>query len=222
MTSLRRKIELSGKKLSFEIAKLAIGTLLFVGIGVAIAILYGFGYLLLVPFAGYALFLFFLFSSYGACIRQRKEKDQAEFVKLFTYFSIYIDNGFNVYKAIESTIPFASPSLSEKLQALLARIDVDKSVLPFADFAAYFPDPKIKEVMVSIYQMVEEGSRSRYLVQFHRLFGKLSEEKRSDEAKRRLSKLDALSFLPLLGAMMSLLMLALAVGQIIGGILGGV
>ena len=94
--------------------------------------------------------------------------------------------------------------------------------LPFADFAAYFPDPKIKEVMVSIYQMVEEGSRSRYLVQFHRLFGKLSEEKRSDEAKRRLSKLDALSFLPLLGAMMSLLMLALAVGQIIGGIIGGV
>ena len=75
--------------------------------------------------------------------------------------------------------------------------------------------------MVAIYQMVDEGSNIRYLEQFHRQFGKLSQEKHDLRVKRKLSGLEGLSFLPLVGAGISLLMLALSVAQVIGGIVGG-
>ena len=219
--SLGKKIEAAGLNPKAELLKVGILFLLTAGLTVGAYFLYGFSYVLIAPIGLFLAGLYFVYTRYDAILKGKSDENQEEFVRLFTYFSVYIGNNYNVYKGLESIIPFASPKMAEKLQKLLKAIDEDKTVQPFADFAAEFPDPKIREVMISIYQMVEEGSLSRYLEQFHRLFARLSEEKHEGVARKRLGKLESLSFLPLVGAGISLLMLALAVAEVLGGILSG-
>lgn len=219
--SLGKKIEAAGLNPKTEFLKVGILFLLTAGLTVGAYFLYGLSYVLIAPIGLFLVGLYFVYTRYDAILKGKSDENQEEFVRLFTYFSVYIGNNYNVYKGLESIIPFASPKMAEKLQKLLKAIDEDKTVQPFADFAAEFPDPKIREVMISIYQMVEEGSLSRYLEQFHRLFARLSEEKHEGVARKRLGKLESLSFLPLVGAGISLLMLALAVAEVLGGILSG-
>ncbi len=219
--SLSKKIEAAGLNPKIELLKVGIIFLLSGLLTAGAYLLYGWSYILVAPIGLFLVGLYFIYSRYDAILKGKSEANQEEFVRLFTYFSVYIGNNYNVYKGLESIIPFASLEMAEKLKKLLKDIDDDKTVQPFADFAANFPDPKIREVMISIYQMVEEGSLSRYLEQFHRLFARLSEEKHEGVAKKRLGKLESLSFLPLVGAGISLLMLALAVAEVLGGILSG-
>lgn len=219
--SLSKKIVSAGLNPKIELLKLLSVFLVAALLSLGIYFPYGFSYLLIAPVGLFLVGIYLIYSRYEAIMRGKADHDQEEFVRLFTYFSVYIGNNYNVYKGLESIVPFASPSMAERLQALLKAIDEDKTVQPFADFASFFPDPKIREVMISIYQMVEEGSLSRYLEQFHRLFARLSEEKHEGIARKRLGKLESLSFLPLVGAGISLLMLALAVAEVLGGILSG-
>ena len=160
--SLGKKIEAAGLNPKTEFLKVGILFLLTAGLTVGAYFLYGLSYVLIAPIGLFLAGLYFVYTRYDAILKGKSDENQEEFVRLFTYFSVYIGNNYNVYKGLESIIPFASPKMAEKLQKLLKAIDEDKTVQPFADFAAEFPDPKIREVMISIYQMVEEGSLSRY------------------------------------------------------------
>lgn len=182
---------------------------------------FGLSFVLAVPGLGLVLSLAYFFSRYPNAKARLQHEEMDEFVRLFSFFSVYIDDGYNVYSALKEVSQFASTSLKGKLIKLISEIDQDKSVTPFAEFGSSLSDAKAKDVMVAIYQMVDEGSNSRYLEQFHRQFGKLSQEKHDLRVKRKLSGLEGLSFLPLVGAGISLLMLALSVAQVIGGIVGG-
>lgn len=150
---------------------------------------------------------------------QRREK---EFVALFTYFEIYISNGVNIYNALENIAQFASPFLKEKIDQLLFEIDNDKTVQPYVKFAHSFQSLLIEQLMVSIFQMVDQGCNSSYLRQFQLLFDKISEERHKQDIASRLKKIEMLSVCPLIGAGMITIIITVGIVSIIGGVISGI
>ncbi len=198
--------------------------MLFVCCAVIGAILYfwrGQWYWCLFPFIFFAVMVFFILNSKSNKKAKANEEDEEQFVTLFTYFSIYVQDGFNVFNAFEEILPYAKGRLKNHLEGLLMQITRDKTLLPYLAFAGNFSSLEIREVMMAIYQMVDNGSGGVYLVQFQRLFAKLSDQKRLRREKKHLEKLDSLSFLPLVGSGFSMLMLILAITEIMGGMLNG-
>lgn len=198
--------------------------MLFVCCAVIGAILYfwrGQWYWCLFPFLFFAVMVFFILNSKSNKKAKANEEDEEQFVTLFTYFSIYVQDGFNVFNAFEEILPYANGRLKNHLEGLLMQITRDKTLLPYLAFAGNFNSLEIREVMMAIYQMVDNGSSGVYLVQFQRLFAKLSDQKRLRREKKHLERLDSLSFLPLVGSGFSMLMLMLAITEIMGGMLNG-
>lgn len=178
-------------------------------------------YWCLFPFLFFFLACFLLISRRRSKAGAEKEEDEEQFVLLFSYFSIFVQDGFNVFNALEAVIPYSKGRVRNHLEGLIRQIGEDKTLTPFLAFASRFASLEIKEVMLTVYQMVEQGSGGIYLVQFQRLFSKLSEQKRQRRERKHLERLDGLSFLPLLGAGISMLMLMLALLEIMGGMLNG-
>ena len=198
--------------------------LIFVLCAAIAAVLYlwrGQWYWCLFPFILFVILLFCVLSRRNSKQAKENEEDEEQFVTLFTYFSIYIQDDFNVYNAFEEILPYAKGRLLNHLEGLLMQITRDKTLAPYLAFAENFSSLEIREVMMAIYQMVDQGSSGVYLTQFQRLFFKLSEQKRQRRERKHLEKLDSLSFLPLVGAGFSMLMLMLALTEIMGGMLNG-
>lgn len=175
-------------------------------------------------FAPFACFL--LISFYRLLLKSKKkskeaEEDEQQFVDLFSYFSIFVQDGFNVYNALEKVLPFAKGRLKAALEGLLREIEEDKTLAPYLSFASHFASLEIKEVMLAVYQMVDQGTGGIYLQQFQRLFGKISEQKKARAEEAYQERLDSLNFLPLLGGGISMLTLMLALLEIMGGMLNG-
>ncbi len=192
-----------------------------VAIGAVLYFWRGQWYWCLFPFLFFAVMVFFILNSKSSRKAKENEEDEEQFVTLFTYFSIYIQDGFNVYNAFEEILPYAKGRVKNHLEGLLMQITRDKTLLPYLSFAGNFKSLEIREVMMAIYQMVDQGSGGVYLTQFQRLFAKLSDQKRLRRERKHLEKLDSLSFLPLVGSGFSMLMLMLAITEIMGGMLSG-
>ena len=179
----------------------------------------GLSFLLLLPAILFVLFTFLYFARYPRLNRERLNRMGDEFVRLFTFFGIYVNDGFNVYNALEAIQAYAGPEFKKLLKKLLLDIESDKSVTPFVTFASALESVQIKEVMVSVYQMVDEGGGGAYITQFQHLFGSLSEQRHQANREKRIGALENLSFLPLAGSGIAMLVMTMAIVQIMGGIM---
>ncbi len=159
----------------------------------------------------------------------RKKKGEAEdkaalesdFVEAFSYFSVYVQNGLPVYRALELTVGFASKKLAPHLQRLIMAIDSDKSLRPYLEFADLFPSPEIRQVMIAVERMVEEGGASLYVSQFRFVFASLAKAKRQEGRDVLSSRLSSLNLLPLLASGLTILLVTVAVLSMIGGYANG-
>ena len=122
---------------------------------------------------GFAVIFSILFlSRYDTEINKINSNNLLEFSHLFGFFRIYIKNGYNVYNALKEITNFANKNLKEMLSKLISEIDEDKTVQPFINFAHNFDEIIIEELMISIYQMIDDGEQSNYLAQFEFIFDK--------------------------------------------------
>lgn len=162
---------------------------------------------------------------YIASLIKGKKKDtsglEKEFVTIFSYFGVYVRNGIPVYNSLEGIIKFSSPEMEEALRNLLSEIDADKSVTPYINFSKNFTSLTIKEVMISVYLMAEEGGSAAYLRQFTTLFDNLANEEKKIEKEKRIGLFSQLTFLPLLGSGVTMIMITVGVVAVIGGLLNG-
>ncbi len=132
---------------------------------------------------------------------------ETEFVRLFGYLSVYLQDGIPVYSSLERIRAYASPAMDERLKELLERIDGDKTVSPYVRFAEGFPSLMVKEVLVSLYLIAEQGGTGAYITQFQKSFDTLSDEKRKIDRERRVSSLNTLCFLPMIGSGVTMVMI---------------
>jgi len=200
-----------------ELVTFLIGLILIFGIGIGAYFWVGATFLLILPVLLLLGYLFYYMRRYGAMKAKHQDDMMKEFVNLFTFFGIYVNDGLTIYGAFEKLRGFASETVDILLQKLLSSIDEDKSVTPYIEFAKAFEDISVKEVMMAVYQMVDEGQGGVYIRQFERLFGELSETRHAMEKEKRLARLDTLSFLPLCGAGIAMIALTLSILDIMGG-----
>ena len=147
-----------------------------------------------------AIVNYLFFNSYLAKKREILKDRENELITMISYFQFFISNSYNVYQAFKSLIPYSSSWMEEQILSLINEIDNDKSVKPFMNFANKFTNKVAGNVMLSIYQMVDEGENNIHMLQFESLFQQLSKdlnEQRIDEKDRSMS---SISSLPLIGA----------------------
>ena len=177
----------------------------------------------------FALFfgLMFVFSivyltRYSKRIAARNSENLQDFATLFGYFRIYIHNGYSVYSALKELLNFANPDLENSIRTLIAEIDEDKTVQPFINFSKQFNEIIIEELMISIYQLIDDGESSDYLMQFELIFDKFSEILYEKYLKSKDSKLATLSSAPLIGSCFLIVVLTVGIISIIGELVNGI
>ena len=165
--------------------------------------------------------LFFL-TRYSKQISNKNTENLQEFATLFGYFRIYIHNGFSVYSALKELVNFANPTLKKDLQELISDIDSDKTVQPFIKFGKKFNEIIVEEMMISIYQMIDDGENSDYLIQFELIFDKFSDLLYEKYLKAKNSRLATLSNAPLIGASFLVIVLTIGIISILGEVINGI
>ena len=159
---------------------------------------------------------------YSKQISNKNTENLQEFAVLFGYFRIYIHNGFSVYSGLKELINFANPTLKKDLQELISDIDADKSVQPFIKFGKKFNEIIVEEMMISIFQMIDDGESSDYLVQFELIFDKFSDLLYEKYLRAKNSRLATLSNAPLIGASFLVIVLTIGVISILGEVINGI
>ena len=144
------------------------------------------------------------------------ESREDEFIAVISYFQIFINNAFNVYQCFQNILPYVSSWMKEKIEIFLHQVDEDKSIKPFVGFATNFKNAVAHNVMLSIYQMIDEGESNAHMMQFSILFENLSQLHHKNIIDRKEKSLSSLSIFPLMGAGLITLIITFSVILLMG------
>ena len=159
---------------------------------------------------------YFLLSRYNDKKKILLKNRENELISLISYFDVYIRNNNNVYQSFNLLIPYCSNWMKEKIEDLLAEIDKDKSVQPFVNFADQFTSISIHSLMLSIYQMVDQGENSEQLTHFNLLFDEISKTRNREMIEQKQKSLSNMSTFPLAGAGLITISLTISILSILG------
>lgn len=162
---------------------------------------------------------YFLLSRYSDKKKTILKSRENELISLISYFDVYIRNNNNVYQSFNLLIPYCSSWMKEKIEDLLTEIDKDKSVQPFVDFANSFTSISIHSLMLSIYQMVDQGENSEQLTHFNLLFDEISKTRNSEMIELKQKSLSNMSAFPLAGASLITISLTISILSILGDLI---
>ena len=159
---------------------------------------------------------FLLFSRYGTLQRSREKEHLDELISLLSYFEIFITNKNNVYMSFRLLLPYCSGFMDEAINSLLNQIDMDKSVGPFITFAQKFNSHLVESLMLSIYQMVDNGENSGQFMEFEIFFAGIGKDHQIALIEDKKKSLDSLNHWPLFGAGAITIVIAFSITTIIG------
>lgn len=221
MNKLKLKIELAGLSFKKELITFLLMNIAILLIGVLTII-----FIKNPLFIALAIFIlvildYFYLSRYSSILKINNDQICNEFVSLLPFFRTYLKNRFSVYQALKELISFAGDKLSERLTKLIDDIDNDKTITPFINFSKTFENSSIEQLMISIYQMIDEGNDSPYLMQFETIFSKLRDELYASIIEKRNKELGNMSLFPLLGSSLLIIMISFGVMEVIGGMISG-
>lgn len=220
--NLKERIESLGLSFRFEVIKLLIINLILIA-GTVLAYIY-LKQIYIIVFLLFILLAanFFFLTRYSDLERKQNEEHNGEFIALLSYFEIFISNKKNVYNAFRLMVPYSSLWMQEKIETLLKQIDEDKTVKPFVNFSDCFSNKVIQSVMLSIFQMIEQGENNESMNQFNALFVAMSNNHQIELIKRKESRLESLNSLPLFGAGGICILLIFSILTIVGGMINGI
>ena len=222
MKKLKEKMLYLGLNPKKEFATVLIADLILVlGSTVAFLLLKKIIYLATGLGVAFIFDLFFL-TRYSKLISNKNTENLQEFAVIFGYFRVYLHNGFSVYSALKEILNFANPTLKKDLEELINEIDSDKSVQPFVKFGEKFNEIIVEEMMISIYQMIDDGENSDYLTQFELIFDKFSDLLYEKYLRAKNSRLATLSNAPLIGASFLIIVLTIGIISILGEVINGI
>ena len=217
MKNLKARINNLGLNYNREILKVTLPSIFLLIVGVITFILLK-NYIYFLICIGIAIgFIFMFFYRYHLYEKEKNEKEITEFIELFSYLRIYISNRENVYVAINEIKEFASNETKERIERLLEDIDTNKTIAPFMKFAKYYNNRIIGEVMISLYESIDEGSNSLYINQFIKVFEEFKNNRAIDSKAKRYKSFDIFSTLSLLGSGVLMIILVIGVINLLGG-----
>lgn len=222
MNKLKKRIENIGLSFKKEITILIIINLVLISCSIACFIL--FKQAMILAFLLFAIILlnYFYLSRYKNIENNVEIKIKDEFVSLLPFFKTYINNGFNIYNTFVEIKNFSSERLSERITSLIAEIDVDKTIKPYHSFAKKFNDNEIEQLMICVYQMVDDGNNERYINQFETIFSKLRDEKYQNNIESKDKSLSSMSVFPLIGSALLIVMITFGILSTIGDLINGI
>ena len=159
----------------------------------------------------------FYLTRYSSLEKKREKEHVDELVSLLSYFEIFISNGNNVYMSFKLLLPYCSSFMDDAITTLLNHIDSDKSVGPYINFASKFHNRIIESLMLSIYQMVDNGENISQFSEFDLLFSNIKEKFLLDLIDEKKKSLDFLNSFPLFGSGAITIALSMSIIQLIGG-----
>ena len=214
--SFKDRISSLGLSYQKEVVILLLINVLLLGLGAAAY--FFFKHWLVFVVLGIALIAAnFLYLSRYSNMEKIVEKEHVnELISLLSYFEIFISNGNNVYTSFKMLIPYCSTFMEEAINSLLNQIDSNKTVGPFIHFAAKFNNRIIESLMLSIYQMVDNGENSEQFNEFNTLFSNISKDHEIALVEEKKRKLNGLDSWPLIGSGAITIVLAIAILNIIG------
>lgn len=177
---------------------------------------------LLISIALIVFINYYLLSSYKTLYQKLTKEHEDEFINIMKYFQIYISNGFNVYSSFEKLLNLSSRWMKDKIQILLKEIDDDKSIKPFYNFSKNFTTLSYENIVLTIYQMVDQGTNEQYFNKFNTLFDRLVKEQENEMIENKKRSIDTLNNLPLFGAGFITIILTFGILSIIGELLNGI
>lgn len=142
-----------------------------------------------------------------------------ELITLITYFEVYIRNKNNVYQSFNLLISYCSSWMKDKIETLLKEIDSDKSVQPFVNFANNFEQLSSHSLLLSIYQMVDQGESSEQLAQFDVIFDEIARNRHKEMKEQKEKSLSNMSTFPLIGAGAITVVLTISIISVLGDLM---
>ena len=163
-----------------------------------------------------AVCVYLYFNRYSS-LENKIQKDHIDqLISLLSYFEIFISNGNNVYTSFKMLLPYCDEFLFEAINSMLSQIDVDKTIGPYINFATKFNNIIIESLMLSIYQMVDNGENAIELGEFDLLFTNIKEKHYEELIDSRKKSLDMFNSFPLIGAGAITIVLSISIVSIIG------
>ena len=217
--SFKDTIEFVGLSYKKEILKIVLINVASLG---GIAILYFvFDYLIYVIVAAIALMAidYLLLSRYKDKKNLILKAREDELIAIISYFEIYLQNKNNVYQSFNLLIPFCSSWMKDKIETFLKEIDKDKTVQPFINFANNFKHLASHSLMLSIYQMVEQGESFEQLTQFNVIYDELAKNRNKELIEQKERSLANMSTFPLAGAGLITVTLTISILSLLGDLI---
>ena len=162
---------------------------------------------------------YFMFSRYSDKKKAILKNRENELVSIISYFDVYIRNNKNVYQSFNQLIPYCSNWMKEKVEDLLKEIDEDKSVQPYVNFANNYQNLSMHSLMISIYQMVDQGESAEQLTHFNVIFEEISRVRQQEMINQKDKALSGMSTFPLIGAGMITIALTISILTILGDLI---
>lgn len=204
--------------LSFSKEMLIIFSIIVLFVGGAFAVYFYFKelYISIIIGVGGFILAFFYISRYSNLEREIEKNHVRELISLLNYFEIFISNKNNVYTSLKMLIPYSSTFMDEAISSLLNQIDSDKTVGPYINFAQKFNNRIIDSLMLSIYQMVDNGEDDNQFSEFDLLFSNVREKYQDELINNKQKALDVVNSFPLFGAGGITIALSMSIISIIG------
>ena len=217
--SLKETIEFVGLSYTKEMLKIIVLNLLVLG---SVALIY-----FLLNNIVFSIFIlialividYFLLSRFNDKKKTLLKSRENELIAIISYFEVYVQNKNNVYQSFNMLIPYCSPWMKDKIEILLKEIDEDKTVQPFVNFANNFHQLSTHSLMLSIYQMVDQGENTHQLKQFDVIFTELARNRNRETMEQKSNSLANMSTFPLIGAGLITITLTMSILSILGDLI---
>lgn len=216
MNKLKEKI--AKLNLNFQKEMLTLGIIDFILLAFGVALyFFNISYLVIIlVFLGIIVFSFYYLNRYDSMLLKKELALDDEFIEIFSYLKIYIANKESVYKALTNIKAFASPRMLERLDDLTNEIDNDKTIQPFINFARKFKNKVIEEVMIALFELINNGNNEAYLNQFIKIFEDFKNRRENEDKDKRFRLFDTINMMSLVGSGYIMIILSFCVIQLLG------
>jgi len=218
-SKLQETIDFVGLSYKKEISKIILINVAFFLVIASIVIFLKNMIFTIIALLGLAFLDYFLLTRYNDKKQVILKQRENELVAVISYFEVYIQNNNNVYQSFAQLIPYCSPWMKDKIETLLAEIDIDKSIQPFINFANNFQQLSSHSLMLSIYQMVDQGENSNQFLQFNVIFDELARNRNKEQIEQKEKSLTNMSTFPLIGAGLITINLTISILSILGDLI---